>query len=70
MSLLKEENDKLRDSIREHLGNDQAEKLLSKAGSDATDQPLIATSQGAANKVLDDPDFSFIKALQTAQQNF
>ncbi|KAI2502534.1 hypothetical protein MHU86_11881 [Fragilaria crotonensis] len=23
-----------------------------------------------ANKVLDDPDFSFIKALQTAQQNF
>merc|ERR1711935_1069388 len=34
------------------------------------DMRLITSSQGAANKVLDDPDFSFIKALQTAQQNF
>jgi PAS domain S-box-containing protein len=31
---------------------------------------LIANSSMDANKVLDDPDFSFIKALQTAQQNF
>jgi len=31
---------------------------------------LIAGSSSDANKVLDDPDFSFIKALQTAQQNF
>ena len=31
---------------------------------------LIASSSADANKVLDDPDFSFIKALQTAQQNF
>lgn len=31
---------------------------------------LIAENPAAADKVLDDPDFSFIKALQTAQQNF
>jgi PAS domain S-box-containing protein len=71
VALLKEENDKLRHSIRDHLGNDQAQKLLTKnAGDDGPDAALIANSQGAANKVLDDPDFSFIKALQTAQQNF
>jgi len=71
VALLKEENEKLRDSIREHLGNEKAEQLLNNsAGSEAPDAALIASSQGAANKVLDDPDFSFIKALQTAQQNF
>jgi len=71
VALLKEENDKLRDSIRTHIGDDQAEKLLEKKmdGSNG-DMGLITSSQGAANKVLDDPDFSFIKALQTAQQNF
>merc|ERR1719437_149152 len=31
---------------------------------------IIANTSSDANKVLDDPDFSFIKALQTAQQNF
>jgi PAS domain S-box-containing protein len=71
VALLKEENEKLRNSLRSHLGNDQAEKLLAKnVGSESTDASLLAASQGAANKVLDDPDFSFIKALQTAQQNF
>eukprot|EP00526_Cylindrotheca_closterium_P018471 CAMPEP_0113627856 /NCGR_PEP_ID=MMETSP0017_2-20120614/14430_1 /TAXON_ID=2856 /ORGANISM="Cylindrotheca closterium" /LENGTH=366 /DNA_ID=CAMNT_0000538133 /DNA_START=66 /DNA_END=1166 /DNA_ORIENTATION=+ /assembly_acc=CAM_ASM_000147 len=71
VALLKEENEKLRDSIREHLGNDKADQLLNNSGGgEAPDAALIASSQGAANKVLDDPDFSFIKALQTAQQNF
>eukprot|EP00339_Tiarina_fusa_P023363 CAMPEP_0117024672 /NCGR_PEP_ID=MMETSP0472-20121206/18298_1 /TAXON_ID=693140 ORGANISM="Tiarina fusus, Strain LIS" /NCGR_SAMPLE_ID=MMETSP0472 /ASSEMBLY_ACC=CAM_ASM_000603 /LENGTH=363 /DNA_ID=CAMNT_0004731167 /DNA_START=126 /DNA_END=1217 /DNA_ORIENTATION=- len=71
VALLKEENEKLRGSIREHLGHDKAERLLAQnTGDDAPDAALIANSQGAANKVLDDPDFSFIKALQTAQQNF
>merc|ERR1711935_975018 len=32
VSLLKEENEKLRDSIREHLGNDKAEQLLNSSG--------------------------------------
>lgn len=69
VALLKEENDKLRNSIRSHLGDDKANQLLeSKSGTDV--DGLLASSQGIANKVLDDPDFSFIKALQTAQQNF
>lgn len=71
VALLKEENDKLRDSIRQHIGDDEAEKLLEqKMDGSNGDMRLIASSQGAATKVLDDPDFSFIKALQTAQQNF
>jgi PAS domain S-box-containing protein len=70
VALLKEENDKLRTAIKDHLGNDQAAKLINKDSSENSDAALIAASQGAANKVLDDPDFSFIKALQTAQQNF
>lgn len=71
VAMLKEENDKLRDSIRQHVGEDQAEKLLEqKMDGSNGDMRLTTSSQGAANKVLDDPDFSFIKALQTAQQNF
>lgn len=73
VALLKEENEKLRTSIVSHLGHDQASRLLNKHQENnggVADAVLIANSQGAANKVLDDPDFSFIKALQTAQQNF
>jgi PAS domain S-box-containing protein len=71
VAMLKEENDKLRDSIRTHVGEDQAKKLLDDKMNDSNgDLRLTTSSQGAANKVLDDPDFSFIKALQTAQQNF
>jgi PAS domain S-box-containing protein len=69
VGLLKEENEKLRNAIRTHLGADQAEKLFRQKGG-SSDEGLIASTQGIANKVLDDPDFSFIKALQTAQQNF
>lgn len=69
VALLKEENEKLRRSIRAHLGDEKAAQLLAqKPSGDAGG--LLAQSQGLANKVLDDPDFSFIKALQTAQQNF
>lgn len=71
VALLKEENEKLRQSIRSHLGDEKAEQLLSgKEGVASSTDGLLASSQGIANKVLDDPDFSFIKALQTAQQNF
>jgi len=71
VALLKEENDKLRDSIRTHVGEEQATMLLEdKMDGNNGDLRLTTSSQGAANKVLDDPDFSFIKALQTAQQNF
>jgi PAS domain S-box-containing protein len=73
VSLLKEENEKLKGAIRTHLGDKEADALLSKqalADAASTGGGLIATTAGDANKVLDDPDFSFIKALQTAQQNF
>ena len=70
VDLLKAENEKLKDSIRQNLGHHRAEQLLNKSSSGANVDGLLASSQGIANKVLDDPDFSFIKALQTAQQNF
>ena len=71
VSLLKEENDKLRSSIRQHLGDTTADELLTKENLENTNvNSLIASNSKDANKVLDDPDFSFIKALQTAQQNF
>lgn len=74
VSLLKEENDKLRGSIRAHLPEEADELLkaenLAEAAAAAGGGGLIANSSSDANKVLDDPDFSFIKALQTAQQNF
>lgn len=73
VSLLKEENEKLKGAIRSHLGDKEADALLSKqalADAAGAGGGLIASSSADANKVLDDPDFSFIKALQTAQQNF
>jgi PAS domain S-box-containing protein len=69
VALLKEENEKLKVSIRSHLGDEKAEQLIYD-GKNPSGDGLLASSQGIANKVLDDPDFSFIKALQTAQQNF
>lgn len=71
VSLLKEENNKLRSSIIEHVGEEEAKELLKKENlANAASNSLIASNSKDANKVLDDPDFSFIKALQTAQQNF
>lgn len=70
VSLLKEENEKLKGAIRSHLGDEEADALLNKQADANAGGGLIAASSRDANKVLDDPDFSFIKALQTAQQNF
>jgi len=68
VSLLKDENERLKGSIRSHLGNEESENLLNEQS--LQERGLIASNAQEANKVLDDPDFSFIKALQTAQQNF
>jgi len=68
VSLLKLENEKLRSSITEHLGEEKAGELLNQKN--LQEQGLIAANATDATKVLDDPDFSFIKAIQTAQQNF
>jgi len=68
VALLKVENEKLRTAIKTHLGDEKATELINAKSSN--DQGLIAPTLADANKVLDDPDFSFIKAIQTAQQNF
>lgn len=65
---LQEENEKLRSSIREHLPS-EAEGLIVSCSSSGG-QSVIATTQAGATKTLDDPDYSLVKALQTAQQNF
>lgn len=71
VTLLKEENEKLKGAIKTHLGDEKASELIAKSTDSSTvPDGLLASGQGLANKVLDDPDFSFIKALQTAQQNF
>lgn len=77
VALLKEENEKLRTSITQELGEVEASQLLTSqnlvnvaANAAGAGKDLIAHNSNEANKVLDDPDFSFIKALQTAQQNF
>jgi PAS domain S-box-containing protein len=64
---LEEENDKLRLAIKEHLKGD-ADNLLSACGSGGP--TVIAINPKDATKTLDDPDYSLVKALQTAQQNF
>lgn len=64
---LEEENEKLRAAIREHI-NDGADKLLSSCT--AGGLTVLTTDPNSATKTLDDPDYSLVKALQTAQQNF
>jgi len=64
---LMEENEKLRQSIREHLPQ-EADELLSQCAQMGTS--VLATDPSDATKTLDDPDYSLVKALQTAQQNF
>ncbi|CAM9202407.1 unnamed protein product [Ascophyllum nodosum] len=66
VTALQEENEKLRGAIRANLGADEAKELLSQTDTSS----LISSSPGDATKVLDDPDYSLVKALQTAQQNF
>ncbi|CAM9433009.1 unnamed protein product [Chrysoparadoxa australica] len=79
VTALQEENKKLRQAIQENLG-DEANELLSSSEHNT----LLAAAPGDATKVvisalglrsrctlvLGDPDYSLVKALQTAQQNF
>jgi PAS domain S-box-containing protein len=64
---LQAENDKLKLAIREHLTEDADELLSSCSGGGPS---VLATDPNDATKTLDDPDYSLVKALQTAQQNF
>lgn len=64
---LEDENKKLKTVIRERLRN-EADKLLNFCHYGGP--TVIATDASEATKTLDDPDYSLVKALQTAQQNF
>lgn len=68
MHALQDENEKLKAAIRDHL-SDEAEELLSACNSFGQTS-VIASDPNSATKRLDDPDYSLVKALQTAQQNF
>jgi len=68
VNALQAENDKLRAALRDHLGENAASEVLSKCVSNSTS--LIAQNPRDATRILDDPDYSLVKALQTAQQNF
>jgi FtsZ-interacting cell division protein YlmF len=64
---LQEENDKLKIAIREHIPQ-EADELLQKCAGDGPS--VVASDPDDATKILDDPDYGLVKALQTAQQNF
>lgn len=64
---LEEENEKLRRAVREHCGED-ADGLLGRCS--AGGSLLSGDSSSGTVRLLDDPDYSLVKALQTAQQNF
>ena len=68
VNALQEENDKLRGAIRSHL-KDGAEELLKTCEVEIEDS-LLTSDPDSATKILDDPDYTLVKALQTAQQNF
>jgi PAS domain S-box-containing protein len=64
---LQGENDKLRDAIRTNLSN-EADEILATCSTSGSS--VLASDPDEATKTLDDPDYSLVKALQTAQQNF
>lgn len=65
---MEEENQKLKDAIRAHVDPAEAEQLIA---SSLGRGPSVLTTDGVnATVTLDDPDYSLVKALQTAQQNF
>lgn len=65
---LEEENEKLRGAIREHIDPGEAETLLATCASGGPS--VLSSDPSNATRTLDDPDYSLVKALQTAQQNF
>jgi len=65
---LQEENEKLKSAVRENLP-DEGEALLASVLR-TTSSSVIATGHRDVTTTLDSPDYSLVKALQTAQQNF
>lgn len=50
------------------MPKDEAERLLASCAAEGPS--VLATDSKSATRALDDPDYSLVKALQTAQQNF
>ena len=65
VNALRRENDKLKGAIKEHLV-EEADDLLAPLKSEGHD--LLSENSQNATKYLDIPDYSLVKALQTAQQ--
>ena len=67
VSALRGENEKLKAAIRENL-HDEADALLTESTKPSSS--CVAFNPQHATRTLDDPDYSLVKALQIAQQNF
>ncbi|KAG5175508.1 aureochrome1 [Tribonema minus] len=65
---LQNENASLKASIREYMG-ETGDELIAKCVPEGEDD-LVTSNPSRATRVLDDPDYSLVKALQLAQQNF
>ena len=57
----------MRNAIRQHVGADEANNLLKAC---LAPGPSVLSTDSTTATRLDDPDYSLVKALQTAQQNF
>eukprot|EP00752_Nemacystus_decipiens_P018219 g16348.t1 len=64
------ENESLKGSIVGSLGERGKELVAKCEPVDAGGGSLVTANPKQATKILDDPDYSLVKALQTAQQNF
>ena len=65
---LQKENDTLKHAIKTHLPEEADNMLV--GCSNGRSSSVIANCAENATKTLDDPDYSLVKALQTAQLNF
>nr|AML77735.1 putative LOV domain-containing protein [Sargassum fusiforme] len=66
---LQAENESLKGSIIGSLGQ-HGRELVAKCSPEDAESTLVTANPTQATKILDDPDYSLVKALQTAQQNF
>jgi len=63
---LETENEKLKQAVIANL--DDGQQVLDDLNKESTS--VIASGSESATRTLDNPDYSLVKALQTAQQNF
>ncbi len=66
VNAIDEENSKLIQALREHLPGEAEAIIASCTG----ERSVLASDIYCASRTLDDPDYSLVKALQTAEHNF